>query len=81
MSRLETIDGSNWKEFVAGQPEDFPSRISLTMASTCAGEVPQQPPTKRAPASTHERIPAAKSAGGISYTRRLSTSLPLPALG
>ena len=39
---------------------------SSTMAVMCSGDVPQQPPTSRAPARTHSSTPAAKSSGVMS---------------
>ncbi len=47
----------------------------------CAGVVPQQPPTRLAPARIHSTIPLVNASGTISNTVRLSNSRVFPALG
>ena len=44
------------------------SSKSFATARMCSGDVPQQPPTRRAPARTHLAIPAEKSDGVMSNT-------------
>lgn len=57
------------------------SSNTLATARMCSGDVPQQPPTRRPPVRKHLAIPAAKVAGGISYTVTLLTNFGFPALG
>lgn len=72
----EGLTGGNKVFF---EPHFWPN--TLATARMCSGDVPQQPPTRRAPARKHWPMPAAKDVASISYTVTLSANLGFPALG